>query len=93
MTSGEVLRTPLRRPITIGGRQQSRRSCLLAQQLQKLLRRCYTEHPRMEKVALVILIVAIAWFAFKIARFAMRLMLLVVLMVLLLIAYYVFKKR
>jgi hypothetical protein len=46
----------------------------------------------MEKIALVVLIVLVGWFALRIARFAMRLILFLILAVLLLIAYYRFKR-
>ena len=46
----------------------------------------------MSKVLLVVLIILTAWFALKIARFAMRLIALVILVGLIAVAYFMFNR-
>lgn len=46
----------------------------------------------MSKLMLVVLIGLVAWFAFKVARFAMRLFALVILLILIAIAYFKFSR-
>ncbi|MHB0969521.1 MAG: hypothetical protein ACYC7A_12350 [Thermoanaerobaculia bacterium] len=46
----------------------------------------------MTKLALVLLIGLVAWFAFKVARFALRLFAFVVLLILIAIAYFKFSR-